>query len=501
MIARHEEHHAELQQALPAAADAFHRISGVTEGGQKGILSGDLLAWGASLCPTRVVEDLQVPSASTLVLSPGCLVVFGKERYLSINGGLLAAGKSDAVIWLRADTPSCAYWGGVEVRPSSHGVVLKWVSVSGGQRLLKITGSGFPTIFEDCAFDDWAVDPSTEGFGIYYTNVNQVIIRRSTFAMSSADPPAGEAVNGVKGGCLIEHCTFGKVSGRADVIDITDQHWTDSSSTIIRYNTFLGGNDDGIDLDSVDGFVYSNLLQDFQPNCDPTLCTPDVYCCDGGNGGAITGGARGSDSRPVIFNNIIRRCYHGIGFKDGAHPLLLNNAIVDCYIGITLYNEGKDAANTAPGLATTANNIIWHHGGAPSQTYCRNCAASHPSPRSIVLGSTWWPEYQRTGNPYKDKEVRISKTGCCPPCAFPLFCSRANIGDMRSANIAYWQGPDVGRISVMQSIVQGAESFPVDLLDGDSDVFTGINTGALTNMMEDPLLSSCQCPEPTSPGA
>ena len=72
---------------------------------------------------------------------------------------------------------------------------------------------------------------------------------------------------------------------------------------------------------------------------------------------------------------------------------------------------------------------------------------------------------------------------------------------MRSANIAYWQGPDVGRISVMQSIVQGAESFPVDLLDGDSDVFTGINTGALTNMMEDPLLSSCQCPEPTSPGA
>ena len=269
-------------------------------------------------------------------------------------------------------------------------------------------------MFEDCSFDGW------EHTALEYIRTPMVVIRRSTFAMGGGPPPAGEAINGKYGGCLIEHSTFGKVSGRADVIDLEHQYWN-VTSTIIRYNYFLGGNDDGIDLDSADGWIYGNLLQDFWPSCDVSLCAIGSYCCGGGNGGGITGGTRGVDAgrtRPVIANNIIRRCYHGVGFKDGAHPLVVNNLILDCFVGITLYSERNDN----PGAATTAGNIIWHDGHFG------------PAARSVVLGSTWWQAIcKRRALQWGGQRGELQGSMCCSRRDFPA--AGAMCGSQRRTQI------------------------------------------------------------------
>ena len=349
-----------------------------------------------------------------------------------------------------------------------------------------------------------------------------VVIRRSTFAMGGGPPPAGEAINGKYGGCLIEHSTFGKVSGRADVIDLEHQYWN-VTSTIIRYNYFLGGNDDGIDLDSADGWIYGNLLQDFWPSCDVSLCAIGSYCCGGGNGGGITGGTRGVDAgrtRPVIANNIIRRCYHGVGFKDGAHPLVVNNLILDCFVGITLYSERNDN----PGAATTAGNIIWHDGHFG------------PAARSVVLGSTWWPGYLQVEGPAYGM---VSVANSIIRDLQDLNWTRWDEDDIDNADEDADADSDVDIVGDSNEDEAGNEDDggvsgwprppPENRSSFDSNSFSGSSFGSSswyvnetnemivttsdtspepepepessTNVGTDPLMSMCLCPGPDSPTA
>eukprot|EP01052_Picozoa_sp_SAG31_P024035 SAG31_NODE_2020_length_6659_cov_1.685976_1_plen_378_part_10 len=155
------------------------------------------------------------------------------------------------------------------------------------------------------------------------------------------------------------------------------------------------------------GRVYTDTSRTLAPAMVVKFVMPSIkscrdigsYCCGGGNGGGITGGTRGENAigrtRPVIANNIIRRCYHGIGFEDGAHPLLLHNLILDCFVGITLYSERSDNA----GLATTAGNIVWHGDGPVTNSHLRSSEQNHR--RSVVTGSSWWPGYlQSSGAAY-----------------------------------------------------------------------------------------------------
>ena len=130
-------------------------------------------------------------------------------------------------------------------------------------------------------------------------------------------------------------------------------------------------------------------------------------------------GTRGVDTlrtRPVIANNIIRRCYHGVGFKDGAHPPVVNN--LDCFVGITLDSERNDN----PGAATTAGNIIWHDGHFG------------PAARSVVLGSTWWQAIcKRRALQWGGQRGELQGSMCCSRRDFPA--AGAMCGSQRRTQI------------------------------------------------------------------
>ena len=140
---------------------------------------------------------------------------------------------------------------------------------------------------------------------------------------------------------------------------------------VLAKNHFMGGEDDAIDLDDCTAVVVGNRIESYHPK-DLLLEGQKM------NGGGITGSG---SSKPLLANNMIRDCYHGVGFKDGAQPLLLHNTITDCHVGVTLYqsSEGKSIPH-----GTLFNNIIWNN---------RNWFDDKV--QDVVLHGRWWPTYSQ----------------------------------------------------------------------------------------------------------
>ena len=81
----------------------------------------------------------------------------------------------------------------------------------------------------------------------------------------------------------------------------------------------------------------------------------------------------------MIANNVIERCFHGLGFSDGAQPMILNNTIVGCNVGVALYakNDRRPGAR-----AVMINNLLWD-----------NRDLQTGAAQDLVLDGSWWRGY------------------------------------------------------------------------------------------------------------
>lgn len=166
---------------------------------------------------------------------------------IRVSGTLLAAGQPDASIELGSllDSAECQRWGGVVVVPSSRGVLLQYVWLTGATTALTVNrpGSGVgdsPVVVDKCAFDDW------QESAVVYQGTDSVIIRQSTFGLGQGGGQAAimrsSVVVGNGGdGAVIEHCVFngfrGDVEGtqQPNIATVV----IDQGQPVLRSNTFL----------------------------------------------------------------------------------------------------------------------------------------------------------------------------------------------------------------------------------------------------------------------
>jgi len=299
--------------------------------------------------------DLVIESDSTVILLAGTTLRLGDAVTLDIQGRLIALGKdtTPVVITSLGTYKAVALNGGVSTfhhTSFSHGIDLVTAQDTGKTLLL----------FEYCSFEHW------QDVALRFVGADGLLVKNSTFGLESENESHGECINGKKSAVEIRHCTFGPMTDYADVMDLEDCQG--SHLPHIIGNTLMGGQDDGIDLDDCNALVVGNLIQDFWP---PDPANP----YKGVNGGGITG----HNSSPVLINNVVLGCFHGIGFKNGARPVLIHNTIIDGNIGVTLYRTNSSYDDPH---GTLLNNIV-----------VGNRAHDSGANQDLVLHGRWWPSY------------------------------------------------------------------------------------------------------------
>lgn len=343
-----------------------------------GTLAGNT-RWTLAQSPYTVTCDVIIPKGSTLTIDAGVQVLFAGGTGLTVNGQIHARGTSgQRIIFTRNQGGA---WNRVSIDQDNDGESrqseLEFVDLAYSSTLLDVAMTGnSPILVEDCRFDHWS------GVALHWDTSHGLRVRRCEFGLSTPLSEANhETVNGYRAGAVVEHCTFGRRRDYNDVIDLGDTSWGEPVPTL-RYNTFLGGDDDAIDFDGSAGWIIGNLVMDHWPRPGASSKA---------NGGGITGNDL---SDPVVIGNIVYHCYHGIGYKNGTAPLILNNLVINCHVGVTFY---KDDCAKPPPRPVLFNNLIWN-----------NHDAVTGAPQNVVLDGKWFPEYCQTEDVQAVIDLRYS---------------------------------------------------------------------------------------------
>lgn len=310
------------------------RLESYSETLKSGRIGSDEV-WRRIDSPILVNSNLEIPDQVVVKVESGVEIKIDSGIQFKIFGRLVAAGTSDQPIRFTPNRQT--RWGAISFESTGSGLLEHCYfhrgSYAEGNRVGVVNAIRCvaPVIIDSCTFTEWPGEFDSKATEAYHTGA--MVIRRCWFG-----PGSNEAVHGSNAPILVEWNTFAYRSNYSDAIDIGD---TKNPGPIIRYNVFLGSDDDAIDLDDCDAYVEGNLVMN----------------CRGGNNDPI-GISGDRDSRPIIVNNVVINCESGIGFKNGADIVVLNNTIVNCDKGIWLHQN--------PTHATVYNTIIWGREGQRS---------------------------------------------------------------------------------------------------------------------------------------
>jgi len=332
--------------------------------------------------PYEIGADLLVGDDAILVLEPGASVKLAAGVSLNVEGRFYAVGSEPAPIHFYAEAPD--HYGAISLHNGPNQLV--WVELDRGRQCVDVQ---IPlethTLIESARFDSWS------DLAINHYQAGPLRILKSRFGYDTVEADiSGETMRSWYSDTVtVEQCEFNYRRGYHDVLDL--QECRDGAWPVVMHNRFDGGEDDGVDLDGCSALVIGNYIHNFRPQDLSSMVT-------GVNGGGVTGDR--VRSHPIIINNVIDSCFHGIGFKDGATPVIINNTIINSNIGVTLYQsaQGKDKPS-----GVMINNVLYN-----------NVGWLNDQPQDILLNGKWWPPYNQVDDVQATLDARYNITATSP---------------------------------------------------------------------------------------
>jgi len=170
-----------------------------------------------------------------------------------------------------------------------------------------------------------------------------VIIEHSTIPGISG----GEVIHGkdlvAPGWLILRQNSFGKASNGGDVIDFTGAEAPGPVLQIID-NVFMGGDDDGLDLDGTDAFVSGNIFMNFRKDPSNTRSTTSNAIATG----LPQTGAPNRTSVTAV-RNLFLNCDHAVLLKEEAFLTAENNTFVGMEKAVIQFNGTGGTAVRGPG--------------------------------------------------------------------------------------------------------------------------------------------------------
>ncbi len=290
-----------------------------------------------------VTSDVTVPAGITLVIKPGTTVFFDEGTRLTINGRLVAQGTEYERIQLTRFPYESSIWDGLHFN-SAEDNYLAYVDMEYSSR----DGESIRLNDSRLHLDNvtWAGTDKT----IIQISNSSLIVRNSIFPDTSVQTVSGHRMLISDPYLVFENNIFGICSGdKQDVVDFS----TSGSGTRLQFidNIFLGGGDDGLDLDGTNAYIEGNVFMNFHRNFSP----------EEGESYAITTGYDDvHNSNHVIVRNLFINCDNAILVKDRSWISFENNTVVGCTGSGINFDEPQEAGIEPGEGGYLAGNIFWN---------------------------------------------------------------------------------------------------------------------------------------------
>ena len=282
------------------------------------VLSGDTI-WAAQDGPYRITDEIIIPADASLTILPGTSVYFEPDARLVINGWLVADGGEEAPIRFTRTPGNDGTWGGLQFVDSNADNRIAHAVVEYGR-----TDDGMVGVENSRLLLEHVTLDHTDLRRIR-TIDSSLVVRNCVFAdMFEADEAPstdnrsehiwGQGVP-ADGRFLIENNLFGVLKGHNDAIDFDGPSRPDPIPQILN-NTFLGGGDDALDLET-DAHIEGNTFMNFHM---------DRYNTQPREGNVISAG-RGKHY--VVVRNVFHNVDHIAQIKDRAFMTFVSNTVVN----------------------------------------------------------------------------------------------------------------------------------------------------------------------------
>ena len=310
----------------------------------RGTILADMTLDAAS-GPWRVTADIVVPEGVTLTLEPGVSVFFDGDTGITVSRGgrLVARGELYRRIRLTRPPDGAGRWDGILFDRTLEENVLSCVDMEFGDE----QGESVDVQHARVTIDN--VTWSRTDTRVLNIDHPSVIVRDSVFpSVGGTEPVHGIGLTGEES-LVFERCVFGTASGYNDIIDFAGGQRPGPILQIYD-SLFLGGGDDGPDLDGTDAHIEGCLFMGFH-NGQGSAGTCNAIATGSGGGNA----AEVYAVRNVFYDND-----QAVLVKENSFVYAVNNTFVGTKTAVVSFGEPERNPPRSPGRgAYLAGNIFW----------------------------------------------------------------------------------------------------------------------------------------------
>lgn len=371
-----------------------------------GAISG-ITTWTKANSPYNVIGDITVPAAATLRIEPGVVMNFSAGTGITVTGRLVAEGTAFERIAFRRAAGAASDWDGLSFSNTLTDSRITFADFTEGDG----QGESIHVVSSRLYLDNitWTGTTGT----VLELEEPSVIVRNSSFptAPGGAEIIHGEYITGSEY-LIIEGNTFANSNNGGDVIDILGADRPGPVMQILN-NVFLGGGDDGLDLDGTDAHIEGNLFMNFHLNTSRAT-----------TGNAIATGLpqSGETNRTqiTVVRNIFYNNDHHILLKEDAFATIENNVFVDASMAAIQFNEIGGTANNGPAVGAYLDGNIFSN----NASLFKNLTKDAGFETQLTINRSLLPNQLQT---YSDNSTALAHSfGTGNSAADPMFVDAAN---------------------------------------------------------------------------
>lgn len=331
--------------------------------------------WTAAAGPYRVTGTITIPAGRTLTLAPGVTVFLDGDCGIVVQGRLVAQGDEYRRIRLTRRPGDADLWAGVRFDHTLQENCLAYVDMEYGGAQGPCTEVQSSRVLFDHV--TWGQTDAT----VLELSHPTVIVRDSVFpSVGATEPLHGEGLTGDEY-LIFERCTFGTATGYNDILDFAGGRRPGPILQVYD-SLFLGGADDGLDLDGADAHVEGCVFTNFHSRAN-----------DSSSNAIATGQDSGNSSQVCAVRDVFVDNDHAALLKEGGFLQGENNTFVRSAMAAIQFGEPEGTGSGEPGLGAAITNCLFWDNAAVFEDYFQDPRPAYgPAQVTIdwsILPASW----------------------------------------------------------------------------------------------------------------